>query len=406
MGNPVKVRLKKWSVQGEPRWVVEWTLAGKRTRRYFSGKKQAEAEKANVEEQFTGSGDVWMGLTAAERGEILAVWDEVRAKGLTLRDVWEEYKRRPVTVAPVRKPLRIAIEEVIQAKLQAKRRQRYVDSLEAYLEKFATGREQLSVDQITSTEIEQWFANRKEAPQTQASNLGRLSALFSFCVRKGYCLKNPCDSVERVSADRRPPPILTVKEAKRLLFTCRCKVPKLLPYLALGLLAGVRPEEMEQHPPGDAQVPAPLTWGDVNLTKGRVRIEKTKVRWMRIVELHPAAVAWLEVCTPGKRTDPICPRKTTLRRLRRKLRDLCGLGQWHQDILRHTAASHLLALYQDAPKVALMLGTSVPMLLKHYRGLVDAEEARDFWSFLPRPSAPRVSRARSVDGTGKRAGSA
>ena len=51
----MKVRLKKWSIQGEQRWVVEWTLAGKRTRRYFRTKKQAESEAANVNEQFMGS---------------------------------------------------------------------------------------------------------------------------------------------------------------------------------------------------------------------------------------------------------------------------------------------------------------------------------------------------------------
>ncbi len=127
-----------------------------------------------------------MGLTAAERGDIVSVWHEVRAKGLTLRDVWEEYNRRPLTAPPVRRTLRAAIDEVIQAKVQAKRRQRYVDSLQTYLDRFASGREQLPVDKITSTDIEQWFADRKEAAPTQASNLGRLSALFSFCVRREY----------------------------------------------------------------------------------------------------------------------------------------------------------------------------------------------------------------------------
>ena len=100
----MKVRLKKWSIQGEQRWVVEWTRAGKRTRRYFRTKKQAESEAAHVNEQFKGSGDVWMELTAAERGEILAVWDEVRTKGLRLRQVWEDYKRLPMAIAPARNP--------------------------------------------------------------------------------------------------------------------------------------------------------------------------------------------------------------------------------------------------------------------------------------------------------------
>ena len=210
----MNIRLKKWNVQGEERWVVEWTSGRQRNRRYFPSKRAAESERKHLEQQFAETGDLWLGLSSVERGEILAVWHEVRTQGLTLREVWEDYKRRPVTTATVRRTLHTAIDEVIQAKTQAKRRQRYVDSLRAYLDKFAQGREDLPADRITATDLEQWFAHRKEAAPTQASNLGRLSALFSFCVRKGYCSKNPCDSVERVSADRRPPPILSAEEAR------------------------------------------------------------------------------------------------------------------------------------------------------------------------------------------------
>jgi hypothetical protein len=106
----VKVRLKKWTVQGEPRWVVEWSSAGKRNRRYFPTKKAAEAEKATIETQFAESGDVWMGLTTAERAEIISVWREVRADSLTLRSVWEEFKRRPAATTLQRRLLHSAIE--------------------------------------------------------------------------------------------------------------------------------------------------------------------------------------------------------------------------------------------------------------------------------------------------------
>jgi hypothetical protein len=56
-------------------------------------------------------------------------------------------------------------------------------------------------------------------------------------------------------------------------------------------------------------------------------------------------------------------------------------------VLRHTAASHWLAAWQDAGKVAHELGNSAGILLRHYRELVPRAESEKFWSITPQRAA-------------------
>jgi integrase len=76
---------------------------------------------------------------------------------------------------------------------------------------------------------------------------------------------------------------------------------------------------------------------------------------------------------------------TTFRRWLRLLkRDSAAL--WHQDVMRHTCASYLLASEQDAGNVALWLGNSPKILVAHYWGLAKEEDATAFWSIFPSES--------------------
>jgi hypothetical protein len=60
------------------------------------------------------------------------------------------------------------------------------------------------------------------------------------------------------------------------------------------------------------------------------------------------------------------------------------LKRWPQDVLRHTAASNLLAHHQDVGKVAAFLGNSAGILLTHYKALVEKEDAEKFMKLMPR----------------------
>jgi integrase len=150
-------------------------------------------------------------------------------------------------------------------------------------------------------------------------------------------------------------------------------VPEIIPWLALGMFCGIRPEEIEK-----------VTWADVDIKQKHVMIDAaaSKVRRRRTVPLNQTALAWLKTCTFGLGDKPITPEKSTLRRGRRALRDATGI-EWAQDILRHTAASYLLQLHQDAPRVAHWLGNSPRILESRYKNIVTPNECKKFWRLTP-----------------------
>jgi integrase len=270
-----------------------------------------------------------------------------------------------------RRTLKEAIEETIRWRRAENLRDRYLQELESYLRRFALGRGELYVDRIGVAEIEQWFAGRNEALTTRKANMGRLGSMFDVCFRRGYIRDNPILRMASPKLDERTPERFTPQECKVLLCQAR-KRKTSLAYFVLGMFAGIRPEEL-----------AALTWAAVDLKAGNVNIgaEVSKVRKQRIVPLHPTAVAWLKTVM-AKASAPIAPPAVTLRRHRRALR--ARLGKWPQDVLRHTAASYLLALHHDAARVAMWLGNSVRVLDKNYKTPVSAADCKTFWALTPK----------------------
>ena len=65
------------------------------------------------------------------------------------------------------------------------------------------------------------------------------------------------------------------------------------------------------------------------------------------------------------------------------MRKRLGFDQRPKDILRHTAASMLMAEWEDEGKAAASLGNSPTILHAHYRELVSRAEAKRFWGIVP-----------------------
>ena len=291
------------------------------------------------------------------------------------REARHNFRYREGNTVKTRKLLGDVVKETVEAKRDGTRREGYVRGLGDYLKAFALGRESVPIDTIGVAEIEKWFSMRKEIPVTRASNLGRLASMFSLALRREYITKNPCDAVEKVKVDHSAPRILTVKQAKRVLFYCWRRDQALLPWAVLVMLCGVRQEEYEQ-----------MAWGNVQIDRGRITVteEIGNTRRQRIIDLptdvHPMAHAWLKLCQAGKANE-LLP-STNLRRKRTRMARLLRI-EWHQDILRHTCGSHLMALKKDPGKVTPVMGNSTRILLDHYRKLVHPEEAEQFYAILP-----------------------
>lgn len=277
---------------------------------------------------------------------------------------------------PERNARGVGLGEAIKSLLIAKRiancRPRYIQSLGQFLRMFARGREDRTLDSFDVFSIESWFAEKREALSTRIGNIGRLSALFSFAVRRGWISRNPCEQLERIRTEPARPKILTPEECERLMRWVQFHKPSAMAYVSLTLFCGVRPEETEK-----------LTWDAIDETGKVIVIDAcvSKVRNRRIVDLHPTALEWLKV---ARFCESVLPMGRMMRRrLLREARTVLGFSSWPQDILRHSAASYMMAKYRDSGRVADWLGNSPSILLRHYRELVTSESALAFWNIRP-----------------------
>lgn len=279
---------------------------------------------------------------------------------------WEKPTETPREFVPISKlTLGEVITALIDAKVKANRRPVYVRTLRYFLKYFARGRETQPIASFGRREIEDWFSRKRIAPSSRRTQIQMLSVLFGYAVKIGCMEKNPCTQLDTVYVDRKPPLILSPRQVRKMLNFARTRMHWRLPQLVLGVYAGIRPTEMTR-----------IFRKDIDLERGHVRVDAaaSKIRRRRIVPLDPKAVAWLKRCR-FREHKPIGSNSETWKRI---LKNECGID-WRVDLLRHTAASYLLAKHDDPGKVARWLGNSPNILLQVYTELVDPADCRRFW---------------------------
>jgi integrase len=366
----MKVGIYSTARRGETVWVADWTdSGGKRHRKFLPSEKSAKAHAASLAENVHRVGVEWLSLTPREQADAVAVAVKAKAAGVTLSDLWAKFGA--AVDVPV-KPLGEAIRECVLEKRKLGRRPAYVTALEYTLDRFSRGRESVHVASVTDADCRAWL-DECRAAETRAAFQSRLSTFCAWCVQRGFLTANPCDRLGRVSIERKAPVILSPDQVDAALAWV-AGWPDFHGYLVLGLFAGIRPDELQR-----------LDWSMVDLARGLVTISEatSKVRRRRIVPLAPRALAILsQLLSPAKQlTGPIWPGTAiTLRRRRRALARAIGFAQWPADLLRHTAASYMLARDHDAGKVARILGNSPGVLLTRYTELVGPEDAARFWA--------------------------
>ena len=185
--------------------------------------------------------------------------------------------------------------------------------------------------------------------------------------------------IDRARYDRPEIAILTPDDVRRLLCAARDHAPELVAYLAIAVFAGVRPTELQR-----------LTWESVNFDLRYIHIGGgvSKVRNERYVDMEDLLAKWLE---PYRQTSgPITPQNTyVFNKLFNRARKAAGLKEgWTPDILRHTFASYHAAKHEQKDKTALMMGSSVKMLDRHYRRPLHRSHVKEFWSIFPQEDIP------------------
>ena len=220
--------------------------------------------------------------------------------------------------------------------------------------------------------MDDWLRALEHGATTRNNYRRLLGVMFAYALKRGYVLENPIKNTSKAKEIDKSPGVLTVAEATKLL---KKSGPDILPAVALGLFAGLRPESEIWR----------LDWSSIDFESKLIDVaaEKTKTAQKRFVKISDNLLAWL---LPHQReSGPVSPTGDAYFTRLQKARGAAGIKEWPSDCLRHTFGSMHYAQFKNIGETMHEMGhTNSRTFLNHYRERVKPDEAAAFWRIMPR----------------------
>lgn len=374
-------------------------IAGKRVRRFYADEATA---KADLERLKTEAGNVDAKTRFALANSHDLIQDAIRAVGLfkahdlTLLEGARQHAAALTLLAPFGASLLDVVKdyatkeaarrksktigELAKAYLADRKalmmRKTYVLDLARRLRRFEEhfGSDTFASD-VTADGIREWLRSLNLSAVSQHNFARNVSGAFTF----GKVTPNPFKDIGRIRKTeaelRRQPAVFTAKQVCALLTHADAK---LVPLLAVGAFAGLRPE---------SEI-ARLDWRDIDMEARTLFVHAdNKTGNERTVAMSDNLFAWL--LPHRKPKGKVMP--ANARKMRVKAMQDAKVKAWPVDVLRHTFATFHVLAHGSVDKTAEQCGHSVEMLKKHYLNRdVKPDEAKAFWSIHPSVSAPNV----------------
>ncbi len=257
---------------------------------------------------------------------------------------------------------------------------------------------------ITPTMINAFTLEIPKRP-TQAARWRSVRALFNFAVAQGYMDEPPTERAKKIKQEIPDEiSVLSPAEVQEVMRRALQMEPRLVPYLAIGIFAGLRPENELGR----------LDWNKINLKSRLITIDikYAKNRKKRAVPISDNLAAWLETVPEAERAGEIYYYRRALRRVlgqdqatkaekraeleaqaAREGRKLSGptpdetpapeVLRWGQDIMRHTFGSYRQAVIKNINQLCEEMGNTPHIARAHYLDPPDEEAAAEFWAITP-----------------------
>lgn len=354
------------------KFVVRSKLSGKWERRFFCTRTEAQTYVQLKEVELLNQGKE--GATFPSWLRVMAERENRRlnAFGKTITDAAEFYlKHLEATAKSV--PFSIAMEELIANRRASGATERYCYDIRMRLRRFATAHSDRNVSDFTTAEIDAWLGGLALGPVTRNIFRRDLRTLFSFAVTRRYCAENPVLATSKAKEIDSEVEIFSVTEITRLLENAS---DEMLPVWAIGAFSGLRHAEIKR-----------LDWGQVDFQSRfiEVKAKHSKTGARRLVTMQPNLRAWL---APYRgRVGKLYP--SNFRKRSADDRKRAKIKNWPVNALRHSFGSYYLARFKDTAALALQMGNSPDVILKHYRQLVKPTDAAKYWALKPSAAAGR-----------------
>jgi integrase len=379
MNGCFKLKENKWATR---KWFVEGRENGKRTRKFFATKGEAQTYRDLKNNELLNRGIEHAEFPTALRVMAQNAAERLKPFGQTIADAVDYYVAHLQASAKSCTAAQL-VDELLKAKKADGVGARHLRDIRIRLGKFAEKFNGQTVATITSKEIDDWLRSIPFSPLTRNHYRALVVLAFNFAVRSGYTAANPAIGAARAKVRSEAPGILTVSETARLL---EAATPDVLPYIAIGLFAGLRRAEIKR-----------LDWSEIDFESNLIEVksEKSKTGQRRLVTLQPNLREWL--LPVRERKGNVTPPRFEFRRSFKQARQAAAITDWPENALRHSFASYHLAKFNDAALTALQLGHhDSRVTFAHYRELVKPREAERYWSIRPVTTANVVTMQRSA----------
>ena len=366
MTNPFQLKHYNDTKRPALKFVVNFKEAGKRVRKFFSSKIEAQTfvQQKNIAFQNQGREGIefpsWLRIMAGECNDLLEPHDK------TIRDATEHY------LAYLKASAKSCTVSELSAQMQAAKKAdgastSHLHDLKCRLKRLCADFGDKNVATISTRQIDEWLRDLNLAPQGRNNYRSAIRSMFNFAIKRNYATTNPAANTEKAKVVNKAPGILTVAQATALLKACKSDTA---PYVAISLFAGLRAAEMDK-----------LDWSEVDLDGEHIEVtaKKAKTAQRRLVPIAKNLAAWIRPHV--KKSGLVAPQG--LRKRFDAVKSRAGLSDWPPNAMRHSFASYRLAQCHDAAKVSLEMGNSPAMVFAHYRELVKPKDAEQFWKIAP-----------------------
>jgi integrase len=371
-----KVRVRKCDIEERPqlKFVVNYRELGRRRRRFFTSKAEAETFARQVNTEIANKGregaefPTWLRVMAEECNARLEQF------GKTLEDATNDYVKR---LEGAQKSCSAAelVEEIRRRKEKDGASKRHLEDLRNRLNVFAEHFDGRQVADIETRDITEWLDSLNVKAITRNNYLRLVVTALNYAKDHGYVSQNVASKIQKAKERSQPPGILTPEQTARLLETAE---GDMLAYCAIGAFAGLRRAEIER-----------LDWSEIDFENGLIRVEadKAKTGQKRFVQMLPNLRDWL---LPIRQLSGLVIGDQFSRRFV-ATRKAAGIHDWPDNALRHSFASYHLAHFQNAASTALELGHHDSRItFAHYRELVRPKDAGRYWNIRPAKTAEKV----------------
>lgn len=281
-----------------------------------------------------------------------------------------------------------------EARRRRGNREKSIEVTQSVLHAFAVGCGVRSVSELAKDHLEQWALSPTVSLRTRRDRRDALYNWMEFLVKGGYAVSNLAALIDRPKVTHGTPGILSVAQSQALLDAAiedvggyRQGRGSMLPYFAICLLSGIRPDEVKR---------LRENWENVIFGNNLIWGFMAKTNRQRSVAM-PLNLRVILEWSQEQGHEPGFFSTRVFKRVRRA----AGVEKiWCNDVMRHTYASHHYAVHHDLGYLTKNMGNSEAVLLQSYVNQTVLREQGEAFERL----VPTALRARFEAALKKQAG--